>query len=207
MATGIRNRLHVDERRAQLLEVGLQLFATVSYDEVQIEDIAKLARVSKGLLYHYFGGKRDFYVACVEAAAQVLVEAIDPDPADPPENRVRQSIHAYLNFVDARADAYIALMRGGLGADVRVAEIIDKTRYTIVDHMTEGLGLVESRPHFRASLRAWIGSVEAICVDWLRHRDTERDFLVEMLVQSLHTHLTVAVQHDPAAGVELASEG
>jgi len=206
MSTGIRNRLQVDERRAQLLEVGLRLFSTVSYDEVQIEDIAKLASVSKGLLYHYFGGKRDFYVACVEAAAAVLVEAIDPDPADPPENRVRQSIHAYLNFVEARADAYIALMRGGLGADARVAEIIDRTRYAIVGHMTEGLGLSVPRPHFRASLRAWIGSVEAVSVDWLRHRDTDRDFLVEMLVQSLQTHLLVAMAHDPDAGVVLEED-
>jgi len=207
MSTGIRHRLQVDERRAQLLEVGLRLFSTVSYDEVQIEDIAKLARVSKGLLYHYFGGKRDFYVACVEAAAQVLVEAIDPDPTELPSDRVRQSLYAYLSFVEERADAYIALMKGGLGADARVAEIIDKTRYAIVGQMTEGLGLSEPRPHFRASLRGWIGSVEAVCVDWLRHGDTDRDFLVELLVQSLHAHLLVAMAGDPDAGVVLEAPG
>jgi len=203
MGTGIRNRLQVDERRAQLLEVGLQLFSTVAYDEVQVGDIAKLAGVSKGLLYHYFGGKKDFYVACVRAAADILVGAVDPDPDLTPPERVRAGIGAYLTFVEGRADAYLALMGGGLGADSRVAEIIDETRYAIVSQMTEGLGLTEPRPVFRATLRAWIGSVEGVSVDWLRHRDTDREYLLELLVSSLYTHLVVAVASDPDAGIVL----
>ena len=203
MTTGIRNRLQVDERRTQLLEVGLQLFSTVSYDDVQIGDIAKLAGVSKGLLYHYFGGKRDFYVACVRAASDVLVEAVDSNPDEPPADRLRNGISAYLSFVEARADAFLALMGGGLGADVRVAEILDQTRYAIVAQMTDGLGLKEPRPIFRATLRAWIGSVEAVSVDWLRHRDTDREYLIDLLVSSLYTHLVFAVARDPDAGVVL----
>ena len=62
-----RARLLVDERRAQLLSLGLQLFGERSYDEVSIDELAREAQISKGLLYHYFPTKRDLYVAGLQA--------------------------------------------------------------------------------------------------------------------------------------------
>ena len=76
---GARARFSVDERRAQLLELGLRLFGDRSYDDVSIDDIAREAGVSKGLLYHYFGSKRVFYAACVEHAAASLLLANGAD--------------------------------------------------------------------------------------------------------------------------------
>src|SRR5690242_4164925 len=68
-----RVRLDVDERRAQLVALGLAEFGTRTYDDVSIDLIAQAAGISKGLLYHYFPTKRAFYVACVrEAAARLL---------------------------------------------------------------------------------------------------------------------------------------
>jgi AcrR family transcriptional regulator len=64
-----RARLQVDERRTQLLELGLRLFTDRSYDELSIDDIARAAGISKGLLYHYFPSKRDYYVEVVRRAA------------------------------------------------------------------------------------------------------------------------------------------
>src|SRR5688572_23691931 len=69
-----RARLQVDERRAQLLALGLQLFTDHTYDELSIDDIAGAAGISKGLLYHYFPSKRDYYVEVVRMAAGHLVE-------------------------------------------------------------------------------------------------------------------------------------
>ena len=42
----------VEERRDQLLELGLRLFGSKPYDEISIDEIARLAGMSKGLLYH-----------------------------------------------------------------------------------------------------------------------------------------------------------
>ena len=62
MAGPRRVRLQIDERRAQLIELGTRLFSTRSYEDISIDDVAEQAGISKGLLYHYFGGKREFYV-------------------------------------------------------------------------------------------------------------------------------------------------
>ena len=70
----VRTRLSVDARREQLIELGEELFSARPFDEISIDDIAARAEISKGLLYHYFGSKRDFYVAVVRSGVATLRE-------------------------------------------------------------------------------------------------------------------------------------
>ena len=72
MASPSRTRLDLDARRRQLVEIGLELFSERAYDEIAIDDIAAQAGISKGLLYHYFPSKRDFYVAIIGEAGREL---------------------------------------------------------------------------------------------------------------------------------------
>ncbi len=189
----------MDSRRAQLLELGLRLFGTRSYDEVSIDDIAQAANVSKGLLYHYFGGKRAFYVAVVRDAARRLREAIEPDPQLPPPARALAGLEAYLRFVEERADAYAALVNGGLGADPEIFDILEQTRRQQVQSMLTDMGLREPRPAYRLSLRAWIGGVETACVDWLRDPALPRAQLLQLLLTGLQGAIAAAYAVDPVA--------
>ncbi|MFK7985554.1 MAG: TetR/AcrR family transcriptional regulator [Sandaracinaceae bacterium] len=202
-----RARFSVDERRTQLLELGLRLFGDRAYDDVSIDDIAKEAGVSKGLLYHYFGGKRAFYVACVGHAASALLEALDSvEESDLPESeRPRAGLEAYLDFVQARAAPYIALARGGIGNDPEVSATLEAARSEIVRRLVEGLGLEEPRPMFRLAARSWIGQVEASCLDWLEHDDVPRESLVRLLLSGLYVALMTAIQLDPDADVQIGA--
>ena len=58
-----RTRPSLDTRRAQLIAQGMAFFGTRPYDTVSIDDIAEAAGISKGMLYHYFPTKRDYYAA------------------------------------------------------------------------------------------------------------------------------------------------
>ena len=115
-------------RRQRLIEIGLELFSSRSYDEVAIDDIADVAEISKGLLYYYFPTKHDFYVAVVGQAAEQLLEVTDPDETLPPVERLRVGLNAYLTYVEQHARAYCALVRGGVGIDSEVAAIVDAVR-------------------------------------------------------------------------------
>ncbi len=64
--TSARRRLAPEQRRAQLLDIGARLFADRPYEDVWIEEVAELAEVSRGLMYHYVPTKRDFFAAIVE---------------------------------------------------------------------------------------------------------------------------------------------
>src|SRR5947209_10404289 len=84
-----RRRMSVQARREELLSVGIELFSTRAYDEIWVEEIADRAGVSRGLLYHYFPTKRDFYVAATRRAAAEAGQLTAPDPSLPADEQLR----------------------------------------------------------------------------------------------------------------------
>lgn len=185
-------RLPVDERRAQLLELGLELFSDRAYDEVGIDDIAKAAGISKGLLYHYFGSKRAFYVACVEEAADQLVTEIERTFHHPLGERAAAGLHAYMSFVEHRRGVFLTLMRSGVGSDPQVGAVVEDTRERIAQSMLQQAGVLSPHPLFRLAARAWVGQVEAASLLWLERPEVTRQDLVSFLLHTLLASLTQA---------------
>jgi AcrR family transcriptional regulator len=177
--------MDTDARREQLLALGLGMFAARTYDAVSIDDVALAAGISKGLLYHYFPTKRDFYVAVVCEAARRLLEVTDPPRDLLPLERLVAGLQGYLTFVDAHALTYAALLRGGIGTDEDVIRVVEGARATIIERLLEGLGQAAPDALLRLLLRGWIGFVEATSLDWIQHRDLERDALLQLWVQQL----------------------
>ena len=67
MSTPTRNRrLNPAERRDQILDAANSLFAERGYEDVLVEDISRAAGVTRGLVHHYFGGRKDVYLALLE---------------------------------------------------------------------------------------------------------------------------------------------
>ncbi len=198
-------RLGVDERRAQLIALGRRLFVEHPYDVLSIDDIAKAAGISKGLLYHYFPSKRDFYVATVkDAAAQLLANTAERDDLSPPEQAMHR-IERYLDFVEENDGAFVSLMRGGVGHDPEVAAVVDGTRGALVTRILTNIGVGE-RPRFRLVLRSWVGLVEAASIEWLEQRErTPRAVLAAYLLETLARCLESASRMDPDAGFRMPS--
>ena len=180
--TKARVRLEVDERRAQLVALGLAAFGEHPYDEVAIEDIARAAGISKGLLFHYFPTKKAFYVACLRASAEQLLAKVEDVPADAaPFAQLERSLDAYLEFVEARGRAYATLMRGA-GRDREVGAVVDETRRALLASLTSGVAAVfpdaASRsppPLLALALEGWIGLAETTSIAWVERRETGAD--------------------------------
>src|SRR3712207_9538870 len=94
-----RTRLAPEQRRTQLLDLGLTLLATRSLDELSIDVLAEEAGVSRGLLYHYFGNKHAFHEAVVRRAADDLIAQTAPPSVGDPLERLLTSMTAYLDYV------------------------------------------------------------------------------------------------------------
>ena len=78
MSTPKYSRLDPGQRREQILDAANALFAERSYDEVSIEDIASSAGVTRGLVHHYFGGRKDVYIALLERVGAQREEQLRP---------------------------------------------------------------------------------------------------------------------------------
>lgn len=58
-----------EQRREQILFKALELFARKGYSDTKISDIAKAARMSTGLMFHYFDSKEQLYEELVRMGA------------------------------------------------------------------------------------------------------------------------------------------
>lgn len=148
-------------------------------------EVAAAAEVSKPLLYHYFSTKRDLYVAAVRAAAEELREATKPDPATPPEARLRQSLRAHVDWIEANAVGYRALLQGGVSVDPVVQAIVEGSRAEVVTRIAHGFGFDELPPALRVALSGWVGFLEGACLDWLAAKDISKSHLVRLLTASV----------------------
>src|SRR3954463_11074245 len=104
-------RLEVDERRAQLLEVGTDLFSKNSFEELSMAQIAREAGISKALLYHYFPSKEEFFKAALAEAATELAQRTAPDDSSEPLEQLRVSTRAFVGWIGERGHAYMKLLQ------------------------------------------------------------------------------------------------
>lgn len=187
-----RIRLATDERRAQLLELGVQLFARGAYDALTTDAIAREGGISKGLLFHYFGSKRGFYVATIEHVAQWLLTRVKLNPELPPLASVLDAVDRFLDFVFEQSEIYRALLRGGLGADPESRAIVERVRWTIVHRvlslLAPDLGPVpEDVPPMdhSAALRlyGWVGTIESLSLVWIDQK-IERSRIRSLMLES-----------------------
>jgi AcrR family transcriptional regulator len=191
------------DRRNELLESGRRLFATHAYDELSIDEIADRAGVAKGLLYYYFGSKRGYYMAVVEAAAAQLAERTATDPGDPPGKRLAEALEAYLRFVEEHADGYRALISGGVGTDSEVRGVVERERSRQLRLVADGLAPGEEpRPALRAALEGWMSFLEGVSLDWLRERDLDRDQVRALIMSALAGAIAAARSVDPAVSAD-----
>lgn len=54
------------DRREEILQVSLHLFAERGFHGTSMRDIAREADIGEGLIYHYFASKRDLFRAIIE---------------------------------------------------------------------------------------------------------------------------------------------
>jgi len=184
MAGPAYTRLGVDERRRRLLELGTDLFARFSYDELSMAKIAREAGISKALLYHYFPGKQAYFAATLEEKAAELSALTEPDPSLPPVEQLTGSLGAFLGWVEANRQAYGKLVRSA-AAIPEVREVVDRVRDATSARILEGIAPDGAAPPLRTAVRAWLWFMDGAILDWVEHGDVEREQLQGLLLGTL----------------------
>jgi AcrR family transcriptional regulator len=189
MAGAAYRRLDVDERRAQLLEVGTELFAKHSLEELSMARIASEAGISKALLYHYFPSKEEFFKAALADAAAELAERTAPDESLPPIDQVCAATKAFVDWIGERGPAYAKLLES-VGAVPQLRETMAGIRDLTSERILEGLvPEAERTPSRRAAVRAWLWFMDGVLLDWIEHGDRNADAVTDQLVESLVAQL------------------
>jgi len=193
-----RRRLGLDARREQLLEVGMEFFSTRAYDEVWIEQIADAAGVSRGLLYHYFPNKRDFYIAVTRAAVEEAGKLTEPDPALPPRDRLRAGLDAFLRYAEEHSQGFLTAYRGSLSGDSEVRAIVAQAGQRQAARILAAIAPEgEAPPLLRQSIRGWIALAQTMTAEWLQTRETARETMRDVLAGTLAGVIAAAAEAEP----------
>ncbi|MFI8206407.1 TetR/AcrR family transcriptional regulator [Streptomyces sp. NPDC085937] len=192
-------RLSVEERRSQLLEAALSLFAHRAPEDVSLDDVAEAAGVSRPLVYRYFpGGKQQLYEASLKSAADELRDCFDEPHVGPLLPRLTRAVERYLAFVGRHDTGFSALLQGGSVVETsRTTAIVDGVRRAAAEHILSHLDVTDPGPRLRMTIRMWITAVEAASLIWLdEDKQPPSEELRDWLVEQFVAVLTVTARRD-----------
>jgi AcrR family transcriptional regulator len=185
-----------DERREQILDCALQVFAQKGYHGSSIGDVCARAGIGRATLYQYFEDKRDVLLALADRITRRVTETVESRPKLViPEGFVLTEDVA-LRVVTARcvdvlrvvfedAASCRLLLRAGRGADGVVDDLLRQIDAAVLSVMEADLREGERagvlrRLDARFTARFFLGGIEKIVLDCL---DEDRPVDVEAIAR------------------------
>jgi AcrR family transcriptional regulator len=168
-----RVRLSPDARRAQLIDLGVQMLATRTLEDLSVEALAEQAGISRGLLFHYFRSKQEFHLEVIRASARELLERTAPDESLAPLDQLTTSLSAFIDYVTENHDAYVSLVRGAASGDETVRQVSDETRTEMANRVLKHLDVLglPADPRTEIAVRGWVAFCEEAVISWLSGPD------------------------------------
>jgi len=180
------HRLDPATRRDQILDAANELFAERGFGDVTIEDVAKRAGVARGLVHHYFGGRKDVFIALVERLGVLREGQLRAPEGRTARERVDESVSRWLGWTKANRTMYLGTIAAGEDvADPEVRRVVaDLVRRAIALVATLHADIAEDSPRLRYALECWTGLNRAATRRWLRGEAT-RGATQELLASTL----------------------
>ncbi|MFH7323556.1 TetR/AcrR family transcriptional regulator [Aeromicrobium sp. HA] len=173
-------RLPRTARRAQLLDVALDVFVEQGYHAASMDEIAERAGVSKPVLYQHFPGKLDLYTALVSSAVDTVIEGVREALASTQDNRerVQASMRLWYDSVADQEKAFRLVFESDLTSDPEVRELVDRvtseSAAAIAEVIVEDTGLSRGAAELLAAglvgmghvgARAWLSGASGLSRD------------------------------------------
>jgi len=175
----IAPRLPGPERRKQLLDTALRVFARQGYHETSMNAVANEAGVTKPVLYQHFASKREMYSDLLRITADRLADAITQTRlalgAEDTRSKIEAGYLGFFRFFDAVPDAFSVLYGPSLGHDQELRHVAQRVQEEFAARMATFISEVD---HEEAIIMAWglNGLIEGLIRNWMhdgRRRSAE----------------------------------
>ncbi|GAB3143144.1 TetR/AcrR family transcriptional regulator [Microbispora hainanensis] len=203
------DRLRDAERtRAEILEVAQREFARNGYAGARVDEIAALTRTTKRMIYYYFGGKEQLYVAVLEKAyadIRAVERTVDVEHLAPVE-AVRTLAELTFDHHDAHRDfiKLVSIENIHHGKHIRKSEVLANLGTPVLDLISRILDagqaqgvfvtdadaidvhmMISSFCCFRISNQHTFGALFGRDMTAPEHRERQRVMIGEMVVAYL----------------------
>ncbi|MFE7719063.1 TetR/AcrR family transcriptional regulator [Nocardia rhizosphaerihabitans] len=183
-----RVRLSPEERRLQLITLGAEMLVDRSLEDISVDDIAKQAGISRGLLFHYFASKQEFHEAIARHVSAEFYTAVMPNRDLSLFDMLRDSIERFVDYATEHSASYRSVLRGPASVTPDMVGYVNETRAAIADLIVSELPLPPDDPdlaRLTLAIRGWIAFVEETIITWMAEKPITREQLVDLLVESL----------------------
>jgi AcrR family transcriptional regulator len=173
-------------RERQLLDLAEERLAENGYDGFSIEEIARLAGVSRPIVYAHFKDKESLYLACVARAREELEQMImeATSRARGAREMLELGTNAYFEFVEQRGQRW-AVLFGGAELSGPGARQITSLRFATVAQIVKLIEVIapEADEQTReAFAHAISGSAEQVAKWWRDNPQLSREEVVAQQV-------------------------
>lgn len=133
-----------EERKQEILETAIGVFACKGYDKTSISDIAKEMNISQGLCYRYFKSKEEIYDVALDRYADYIVRKHIQE-WDFKDKTIEDIIISYCGVVDDFAKAeqeeeeLYAIFHQGSGSDKMHNQLSIAVSSKLVPHVAKFL--------------------------------------------------------------------
>ena len=166
-----RSRMSAADRRRQILDVGLEVFARHGYHETSMSALAAEAGVTKPVLYQHFASKHDLFEELLAKTGERLMRAIEASEVEEtPRRRVEAGFRAYFRFFEERPAAFALLYGTSLTTDPDFRRDARRVRDTFAEYLT---GLIRTVDH--ESALAMAAGINGLSEGMIRHWMHEED--------------------------------
>lgn len=183
-----RVRLSPEERRLQLITLGAEMLAERALQDISVDDIAKEAGISRGLLFHYFASVNEFHEAIARHVSAEFLTATAPNRSLGLFDMLRDSVERYVDYVEDNRTAYHAILRGPSSYNPGMVTYVNESRSAIAELVLTELSISPDDPdlpRLTLALRGWMAFVEETILTWMSEKPIPRVQLIDLLVESL----------------------
>ena len=186
MAAGGTKRLPRAVREQQMLDAAVKLFSANGYHETSMDAIAAQAKISKPMLYLYYGSKEDLFGACLSRELGRFIETVraDIDLNASPRELLRRTIVTVLHYIDANRASWIVLYTQATSSQV-FAHTVREGREGIIDLVARLLEAGTRNPDpdsdFHMMAVALVGAGEAVAAR-VSTGDADVDEAAELMI-------------------------
>jgi AcrR family transcriptional regulator len=189
-AMSSRRRLTPEQRRDELMDVGLTVFSECAYDDVVMEDVARRANASRALVYHYFPTKPEFFAAIWKRAHDRLLAEASIDDAPSVRDGVAAALAAHLSFYQAHVPLVAIANRSLIASDPVLRIPISDGMRALCDRVLNASGATgHARDVASTALAGWVAFVRELTVEWLLDQRVSRHEVVELCMAVLDVAL------------------
>jgi AcrR family transcriptional regulator len=187
---GGTKRLPRAVREQQMLDAAVQMFSANGYHETSMDAIAAEAKISKPMLYLYYGSKEELFGACLNRELGRFIDAVRADVntkgalKQSPRELLRHTIDSVLHYIDANRASWIVLYTQATSSQA-FAHTVREGREKIIDLVARLLEAGTRHPEpdtdFHMMAVALVGAGEAVAAR-VSAGDADVDEACELLI-------------------------